>query len=98
MRHGPCGVAPPGWRKNRASGLRRFGESFRKEITAKETATMAIVNRPPESANRSLSPEPVSELLDDYSKFVDCTPDYLANFASGKTLARDPGYRKWKAS
>jgi len=45
-----------------------------------------------------LSPEPVSELLDDYSKFVDCTPDYLANFASGKTLARDPGYRKWKAS
>jgi hypothetical protein len=60
---------------------------------------MAIVKRPPESVNRSLSLEkPVSELPHDYCKFVDCTPDYVANFASGKTLARDPEYRKWKAS
>lgn len=60
---------------------------------------MAIVKRPPESVNRSLSLEkPVSELLDDYCKFVDCTPDYVANFALRKTLARDPEYRKWKAS
>jgi hypothetical protein len=36
---------------------------------------MAIVKRPPESVNRSLSLEkPVSELLDNYCKFVDCTP------------------------
>jgi len=60
---------------------------------------MAIVKRPPESVSRSLSLEkPVSELLDDYCKFVDCTPDYVANFALRKTLARDPEYRKWKAS
>ena len=60
---------------------------------------MAIVKRPPESVNRSLSLEkPVSELLDDYCKFVDCTLDYLVNFALGKTLARDPEYRKWQAS
>jgi hypothetical protein len=60
---------------------------------------MAIVKRPPESVNRSLSLEkPVSELLDDYCKFVDCTPDYVANFALRKTLARDPEYRKWKGS
>jgi hypothetical protein len=31
-------------------------------------------------------------------KFVDGTPDYVANFALRKTLARDPEYRKWKAS
>jgi hypothetical protein len=60
---------------------------------------MASVKRPPESVNRSLSREkPVSEVLDDYRKFVDCTPDYLANFALAKTLARDPEYRKWQAS
>jgi len=47
---------------------------------------MAIVKRPPESVNRSLSLEkPVSELLDDYCTFVDCTPDYVANVALKKT-------------
>jgi hypothetical protein len=60
---------------------------------------MAIVKRPPESVSRSLSLErPVSELLDDYCKFVDCTADYVANFALRKTLARDPENKKWKAS
>jgi len=60
---------------------------------------MAIVKKPPESVNRSLSLEkPVSELLDDYSKFVDCAPDYVTNFALKKMLARDPEYKKWRAS
>ena len=60
---------------------------------------MAIVKRPPESVSRSLSLEkPVSELLDDYFKFVDCTPDYVANFALKKMLARDLEYKKWKAA
>jgi hypothetical protein len=60
---------------------------------------MATVKRPHESVSRSLSLEkPVSELLDDYSKFVDCTADYVANFALKKTLSRDPEYKKWKAS
>ena len=47
---------------------------------------MAIVKRPPESVTRSISfDKPVSELLDDYCKFVDCTPDdYFANFALKK--------------
>jgi hypothetical protein len=59
---------------------------------------MAIVKKPPETVDRSLQLErPVSELLDDYARFVDCTPDYVANFALRKTLARDPDYRKWKA-
>jgi len=60
---------------------------------------MAIVKRPPGSVHRWLSlEEPVGELLDDYCQFVDCMPDYVANFALGKTLARDPDDRKWKAS
>jgi hypothetical protein len=60
---------------------------------------MAIVKRPPEFVHRSLSLEkPVSELVDDYCKFVDCTPDYVASFALRKTRAREPEYRKWNAS
>lgn len=60
---------------------------------------MAIVKKPPESVSRPLELErPVSELLDDYARFIGCTPDYVANFALRKTLARDPDYRKWKAT
>jgi hypothetical protein len=70
-----------------------------KEIRLSETVRMAIVKKPPESVNRSLSLEkPVSELLDDYCRFVDCSPDYVANFALKKTLSRDAGYKKWKSS
>jgi len=59
---------------------------------------MAIIKRPPESVTRSLRlDQPVSELLDDYARFVDCSADYVANFALRKTLARDPDYKKWKA-
>jgi hypothetical protein len=62
-----------------------------------EEGKMAIIKKPPQTVNRSLQLEqPVSELLDDYARFVDCTPDYVANFALRKTLARDPDYKKWK--
>ena len=59
---------------------------------------MAYIKKPPENVSRSLQLEkPVSDLLDDYCKFVEVTPDYVANFALRKTLARDPEYKKWKA-
>jgi hypothetical protein len=60
---------------------------------------MALIKKPPESIERRIRlEEPVSRLLDDYCRFVDCTPDYVANFALRKMLARDPEYKKWKAS
>ena len=60
---------------------------------------MPLVKKPPVTVERRLQlDEPVSKLLDDYCKFVDCTPDYVANFALKKMLARDPEYRKWKTS
>lgn len=59
----------------------------------------SIVKKPPESVTRSLSLEkPVSKLLDDYSRFVDCTPDYVANFALKRMLSRDREYKKWNAA
>jgi hypothetical protein len=64
-----------------------------------EETNMAIIKKPPESVSRTLKLEqPVSDLLDDYGRFVDCTPDYVANSALPKTLARDPDYKKWKAA
>jgi hypothetical protein len=60
---------------------------------------MAFIKKPPVNVERTLQLEkPVSELLDEYCRFVDCTADYVANFALRKMLARDPEYRKWKAS
>jgi hypothetical protein len=60
---------------------------------------MAMIKKPPETVARRIRlEEPVSQLLDDHSRFVDCTPDYVANFALRKMLARDPEFKKWKAS
>ena len=82
---------------NCANGLGR-DENFEFVNRPQEEEDMAIVKKPPESVSRSLQLEqPVSALLDDYARFVDCTADYVANFALRKTLARDPDYKKWKA-
>jgi hypothetical protein len=60
---------------------------------------MALIKRPPETIERRIRlEEPVSELLDDYCRFVDCSPDYVTNFALRKMLARDPEYKRWKTS
>jgi predicted transcriptional regulator len=60
---------------------------------------MAFIKKPPESISRTIRLEqPVSELLDQYCRFVDCTPDYVINFALRKMLSRDPEYKKWRAA
>jgi hypothetical protein len=60
---------------------------------------MALVKKPPESVSRTFKlDQPVSELLDEYCRFVECTPDYVTNFTLRKTLARDPDFKKWITS
>jgi hypothetical protein len=60
---------------------------------------MAVIKKPPETVERHIRlEEPVSQLLDDYSRFVDCTPDYVTNFTLRKMLAREPEYKRRKAS
>ena len=79
----------------------RLGREKRFEFVNRleEEEKMAVIKKPPESVSRSLKlDQPVSDLLDDYARFVDCTADYVANFALRKTLARDPDYKKWKAT
>lgn len=60
---------------------------------------MAYIKKPPEQVSRSLKLElPVSELLDDYSHFIECTPDHVTNYVLKKLLSRDPEYKKWRAA
>jgi hypothetical protein len=60
---------------------------------------MPFIKKPPETVTGSVRLEPpVSELPDEYCRFVECTADYVANFALRKTLSRDPEYKKWKAA
>jgi hypothetical protein len=40
--------------------------------------------------------QPVKELLEDYSRFIDSTPDHVVNVVIKKTLWRDQDYRKWR--
>ena len=59
---------------------------------------MPYIKRPPEVVSRTLKLEqPVSELLDDYCRFVECSPDHETNFVLKKLLWRDPEYRKWRS-
>lgn len=37
----------------------------------------------------------VAELLDDYARFIDSSPDHVINSVL-KKLWRDPEYRKWR--
>ena len=58
---------------------------------------MAYIKKPPQVVSRSIKLEqPVSDLLDDYSRFVECTPDHVTNYVLKKLLWRDPEYRKWR--
>ena len=60
---------------------------------------MAMIKKPPDTVERHIrSDEPVSQLLDDDCRFVDCITHYVTYFALRKMLARDPKYKKRKAS
>jgi hypothetical protein len=59
---------------------------------------MASIGETPSLVNREINLEqPASELLDDYSRFVECRPDHVANYVPKKLLWRDPEYRRWRA-
>jgi hypothetical protein len=40
--------------------------------------------------------EPVKQLLEDYARFIDSTPDHVVNMVIKKNLWRDQDYRKWR--
>jgi hypothetical protein len=40
--------------------------------------------------------EPVKQLLEDYARFIECSPDHVVNSVIKKNLWRDQEYRKWR--
>jgi hypothetical protein len=58
---------------------------------------MPIVKKAPEVMSREVRLEqPVNELLEDYARFIDSSPDHVINAVLKKVLWRDLDYRKWR--
>ena len=59
---------------------------------------MTYTKKTPQFIVRSIElEESVSDLLNEYARFAECTPDHVANSALKKTLSRDREYRRWRA-
>ena len=57
---------------------------------------MPIVKKAPGITTREVKlEEPVSQLLDDYARFIESSPDHVINSVL-KKLWRDQDYRKWR--
>jgi hypothetical protein len=58
---------------------------------------MPIVKKAPEMMSREVRLEqPVIELLEDYARFIESSPDHVINAVLKKVLWRDLDYRKWR--
>jgi len=58
---------------------------------------MPIVKKAPEIMSREVRLEqPVNELLEDYARFIESSPDHVINAVLKKVLWRDLDYRKWR--
>ena len=58
---------------------------------------MPIVKKAPGLMTREVKlEEPVNQLLEDYSRFIESSPDHVINAVLKKTLWRDQDYRKWR--
>ena len=58
---------------------------------------MPIVKKAPAILAREVRlEEPVSELLDDYARFIESSADYVVNSVLKRILWRDQDYRKWR--
>jgi hypothetical protein len=58
---------------------------------------MPIVKKVPEMLAREVKLEqPVNELLEDYARFIESSPDHVVNAVLKKVLWRDLDYRKWR--
>ena len=58
---------------------------------------MSIIKKAPAIMTREVKlEEPVNQLLEDYARFIESSPDHVINSALRKVLWRDQDYRKWR--
>jgi hypothetical protein len=58
---------------------------------------MPLIKKAPAIVNIEVKiEEPVKQLLEDYARFIDSTPDHVVNTVLKRNLWRDQDYRKWR--
>ena len=58
---------------------------------------MPIVKKAPGIMTREVKlEEPINQLLEDYARFIESSPDHVVNAVLKKVLWRDQDYRKWR--
>jgi len=58
---------------------------------------MSIIKKAPAIKTREVHlEEPINELLDDYARFIESSPNHVVNAVLKKVLGRDQDYRKWR--
>jgi hypothetical protein len=58
---------------------------------------MSLIKKQPAILTREFRIEaPVSELVDDYARFIESSTDHVVNAVLKKELWRDQEYRKWR--
>ena len=58
---------------------------------------MSLVKKAPAIVTLEVKVEdPVKQLLEDYARFIDSSPDHVVNSVIKKNLWRDQEYRKWR--
>ena len=58
---------------------------------------MPLINKAPAIVTLEVQvEEPVKQLLEDYARFIESSPDHVVNSVIKRNLWRDPDYRKWR--
>jgi hypothetical protein len=59
--------------------------------------TMPLIKKAPPVVTLEVKvEEPVKQLLEDYARFIDSTPDHVVATVIKRNLWRDEDYRKWR--
>jgi hypothetical protein len=67
------------------------------QIKNERTTTMPLIKKAPALVSLEVKiEEPVKQLLEDYARFIESTPDHVVNIVIKKNLCRDQDYRKWR--
>ena len=80
----------------RVTSRSRFSGSLILMHYERTTAMPLIKKAPPMVSLEVMLEEPVKQLLEDYAKFIDSTPDHVVNTVIKKNLWRDQEYRNWR--
>jgi hypothetical protein len=58
---------------------------------------MPLINKAPAIVTLEVKvEEPVKQLLEDYARFIESSPDHVVNSVIKRNLWRDQDYRKWR--